>query len=158
MPIPVRTTLAAAAALVLLAGCSVGVTAPTSGTTSPAATASAPATSGSSGQSVTAACAALSSSMNESATALQSAMSDIGTDPSKAVDALESFRDSFEKAAAEVSNPEVKAQAEKALAATKEMVAALDAVVKDATKIAGVSEALQGFQEELTKIGTVCGG
>jgi hypothetical protein len=85
-------------------------------------------------------------------------MSDIGTDPNKAVDALESFRDSFEKAAAEVSNPEVKAQADKALAATKEMVAALDAVTKDATKIAGVSEALQAFQEELTKIGTVCGG
>jgi hypothetical protein len=158
MLIPARAALAAVAGLVLLAGCSGLSTAPTSAPAASTASSSAPATSGSSGQSVTDACTALATTMNESATTMQEAMSDIGTDPQKAVKALQGFKDTFEQAVAKVDNAEVRAQADKALAATKEMVAAIEAVTKDPTKVAGVSDALTAFQEEMTKIGTVCGG
>jgi soluble cytochrome b562 len=141
MLIPARAALAAVAGLVLLAGCSGSSTAPTS---APAAS--------------TASCTALATTMNESATTMQKAMSDIGTDPQKAVKALQGFKDTFEQAVAKVDNAEVRAQADKALAATKEMVSAIEAVTKDPTKVAGVSDALTAFQEEMTKIGTVCGG
>jgi hypothetical protein len=158
MLIPARAALAAVAGLVLLAGCSGPSTAPTSAPAASTASSSAPATSGSSGQSVTDACTALATTMNESATTMQEAMSDIGTDPQKAVKALQGFKDTFEQAVAKVDNAEVRAQADKALAATKEMVSAIEAVTKDPTKVAGVSDALTAFQEEMTKIGTVCGG
>lgn len=109
-------------------------------------------------QSVLDACASLAEPMSEASNTLQSAITELATDPSKAVQALQGFQSSFEQAIAPVTNPEVKAQTEKALAATKAMVEALDAGVKDPTKMAGIDQYLADFQTEMTGIGEVCGG
>ncbi len=156
MPIPVRVRLAAVAGLVLLAGCSGPSTAPTSAPAASAPAASAPA--GSSDQSLLDACTTLSASMNDATATMNSALADIGKDPDKAVKALRAFQDTFDQSVAKVTNPELRAQADKALAATKGMVSALEAITKDPTKLAGFSDTMAKFEDEMTKIGTVCAG
>ena len=104
------------------------------------------------------ACSSLVGPMGEAAETLQSAVAELATDPSKAVQALQDFQDTFEQAVAPVTNPEVKAQAQKALAATKAMVEALDSGIKDPAKLAGIDQYLTDFQNEMTAIGEVCGG
>lgn len=157
MPIPVRAALGALVGLVLLSACSAPAAPTSAPATSSATSTSAPATTGST-QTASEACTALSASMNDAAKTMQSAMSDVGSDPSKAVKALQAFQDTFEQAVTKVTNPEVRAQADKALAATKKYVTALDAVVKDPTKVSGLSDTMTEFQTEMTKIGTVCSG
>lgn len=157
MPSPVRAVLGAVVGLILLAGCSTPANAPASAPgTGSAPSSSAPAQAGSSNQSLSEACLALEVSMTESASTLQAATSEIGSDPGKAVKALHTFQDSFEQAVAKVSNPELKAQADKSLAAAKKFVSAVEDMVKDPTKAMGFSDVMKEFQTEMEKIDTVC--
>lgn len=157
MRIPVRAVLSAIVGLVLLGGCSAAAPAPTSVPATEAGPAtSAPATSGTGDQSVLEACTALNASMNDAAQAMQAATSEMGTDPSKAVAALETFQSSLEQAVDKVTNPQVRAQADKAMAATKKFVAAVKAMVENPAKATDMSAAMTEFQTEMTKIAEVC--
>ncbi|MGC3995399.1 MAG: hypothetical protein QM779_14995 [Propionicimonas sp.] len=156
----VATCLASA---LLLVGCSATApaTAPTTAASSESATptaATSEATSGTGTQSISEACNALNAAMADATSTMQSAMSEIGSDPSQAVKALEAFEQTFADSVASVDNAEVKAQAEKALAATKKMVSALEAVIKDPTKAASLQDVVTEFQSEMTELGTVCTG
>jgi hypothetical protein len=155
--LPTRAALGAVLGLVLLAGCSAATTAPgTSAPVASTATTSASAPSGSSDQSVADACSALTATMKDAASTMQSATSDFSSDPEKAIKALQTFRDTFATATAQVNNPTVTAQAQKALDATKKMVSALETVIKDPTKVSEVQGVMSDFQTEMTKLGTVC--
>lgn len=129
-------------------------------------TASAPATSapasstpaGGAGQSVDEACTTLSSTMSTAADTLQTALADIGNDPQKAVVALQDFAGSLASAAADVENPEVRAQVDKAIAALNDLVAAIQAGIEDPAKVTEVMAGAGRVQTELAAIGTVCSG
>ena len=161
-----RTALGLAAGLLLLSGCSwlgnllPGGVASTAPAASPAASSatSAPASGGSSGQSAAEACAALSAAMSEASSTLNTAIQDAGSDPAKAVKALNDFKDSFTAAIAEVDNSELKAQAQKALDALNELIPLFQDGLSDPTKMAEATSAMSTFQQELSAIGTICGG
>ncbi len=145
------------AALVLLPGCAAAAGAAPSASVpaTSVASSSAPAASN---QSKLDACNELAATMEDAAKTLNDSMKVMSSDPAKAVTALSSFNTSLEAAVAKVSNPEVKAQGEKAVAAIKELIDALDVMVKNPAdaKPETVSGALAKMTTELSAIGTVC--
>ena len=162
-----RAAIGLATGFLLLTGCSsLGNLMPGGGATSePAASSSASEatsapsdTGGSSGQSASEACTVLGDTMNEAGQALQDVGSNLGNDPEKALKALDDFRASFETAVTKVDNPEVKAQAQKALDALDALIAALKAGIKDTSKMPDMLTALSDFQTEMTAFATVCTG
>jgi hypothetical protein len=151
---------AVVAAALALTGCGSLPSLPGLPTSSAPAT-SAPASSapaGGSEQSVDEACTSLSSTMGTATDTLQTALADLGNDPAKAVAALQEFAGSLAGAAADVENPEVRAQVDKAVAALNELVTAIQAGIEDPTKLTEVMAGVGKVQAELTAIGTVCSG
>ncbi|MFT4108638.1 hypothetical protein [Propionicimonas sp.] len=165
MSVLIRVATGLASAL-LLVGCSAPAAPATAPTTAPASSgttaSTAPTTSAAEpdagSQSAAEACDALNAAMADATSTMQSAMSDIGSDPSQAVKALEKFEQTFADSVDAVSNTRVKAQAEKALTATKKMISALEAAIKDPTKAGSIQAAITDFQSEMTELGTVCAG
>lgn len=153
---PVRILIAVTTGLLLLAGCSSPATQPSAAApeTTAASTPAAPVEE----QSVLEACAGLASTLTEVSTKMQSAMTELAADPKKGVTALQDFQDTFTQAVADVTNPKVKAQTEKALAASEKMISTLDAGMKDPAKLADIEKVVENFQTEMTAIGEVCGG
>ena len=149
------------AALFLLPGCAAAGTAPSASVpaTSTVASSSAPDVADAD-QSTLEACDALGATMEEATTTLNDSMKLFASDPKKALAALTSFTTTLKSAVAEVTNPEVKAQGEKAVAAMKEVTDALDDVITDpaGAKQEAITAALAKMSTELTAIGTVCGG
>lgn len=174
MNVATRVAACLASAL-LLVGCSattptttapVGTAAPAASTTpattdptTPSATPTATETASTAGsQTVTEACLKLNAAMLDAAKTMQSSMSTIGTDPKKALKALQKFEKVFASAVAEVNNDKVKAQATKALTSTKKLVAMVDAVIKNPRKATGAQKVITNYQTQMTKLGTVCSG
>lgn len=153
-----RTAVGLVAGFVLLSGCSaLGGIIPGAGpaTTASSDTSSAPATNDTSGQSTKDACAALGTAMSEASSTFETAVQDAGSDPAKAVKALETFKDSLTKASAKVDNAQVKAQVQKLVDALTKLIPLLEDGVKDPTKMA---DAMAGFQSELSAFATLCTG
>lgn len=142
----------------LLAGCTAPSTTPTSPVASAPETTAASTPAQTDEQSVLAACVDLMDTVGDGAVAIESAMSEFAADPPKGVAALQEFQTTFEQAAAEVSNPEVKVQADKAVAASKAMIDMLAAGVKDPTKLEGLSDLITEFQNEMNSVAEVCSG
>lgn len=160
-----RTSIGIVTGFLLLSGCSsLGGVIPGGGSSassaaSPAASeaTSAPASGGSSDQSAADACLAIGSAMSEAGNTLQDAAQDFGSDPEKAVKALNEFKDSFVKASAKVDNPEVKAQVQKATDALTDMITKLEAGLNDPLKMTEAMSAMSTFQQEVTAISSLCG-
>lgn len=138
----------------LLVGCS----APATSTPSVAPSVTASAADAGPAQSKVEACQALAVTMNAASETLNSAIEKVGSDPEKAVEGLRSFATTLKSAVATVTNPEVKAQGEKAVAATEALAEALAAAIKDPSQLAASTAAFEKFQKEVGAIATVCGG
>ena len=148
-----------AVALILLSGCASADLTPSAA--SPAAsTPTASAAADSTGQSLSEACDAIGTTMDDAAKPLDAAMTGLATDPKKSLAALRTFTTTLETAVAELGNPEVKAQGEKAVAAMNGLNAALEDIIKHPAKAKtkDLKAALATVETELTAIGTVCGG
>lgn len=160
----IRTAVGLVAGFVLLSGCSAlggiipGAGPATTATTASTDTSSAPATKDTSGQSTKDACAALGTAMSEASSTFETAVQDAGSDPAKAVKALETFKDSLTKASAKVDNAQVKAQVQKLVDALTKLIPLLEDGVKDPTKMADAMAAMTGFQSELSAFATLCTG
>lgn len=158
-----RTATGLIAGLVLLSGCSaIGDLIPggSSTTAGPATTeaTSKPAGNDTSGQSVQDGCAALGTAMSEASSTMQTAMQDAGSDPEKAVKALEAFKDSLTGAATKVDNAEVRSQVQKVVDSLGKLIPLFEAGIKDPTKMAGALSAMSDFQKELAAFGSLCTG
>jgi hypothetical protein len=155
MRTPVLTGLVAA--LVLLSGCAAAGGAPSASV--PATTVASSSAPAASDQSKLEACDDLAATMEAASTTLSDSMQLVASDPQKALTALTLFNTSLQSAVAKVSNPEVKAQGEKAVAAIKELTDALDTMIKNpaGAKPEALTGALTKMTTELTAIGTVCG-
>jgi hypothetical protein len=152
-----RTPALALAGLLAVPLFLVGCSAPATVTPSVAPSATASADAGQT-QSKAEACQALAVTMNAASETLNSAIEKMGSDPEKAVAGLRSFATTLKSAVGTVTNPEVKAQGEKAVAATEAMAEALAAAIKDPNQLAASTAAFEKFQKEVSAIATVCGG
>ncbi|MDT0117901.1 hypothetical protein Q9R20_12980 [Microbacterium sp. PRF11] len=159
-----RTSFAvlAASALLLLAGCSGGTTAPAdtaseSAAATPAATAAATsaAAAATTGQSKADACQIIISSFTD----VTQASSEISTsDPQAAVATFRTLADKVTADFAQISNAEIAPVAQKASAQLGEYVTFLDSVVSDPSKVSGLSDQVTALQESFTEAGTACQG
>lgn len=150
MPNLLRAALAAVAATALLAGCSA---VPDSRPTSTASTRSVQS------QTPTEACLALAASLGPSALGdLASVLSDLSSDPAKALTALTSFADNLKSAAATVTNPKVKAEADKLSKELKDLISQVQKAIKNPKKATRLGADVQKVRAELTTLGTLCTG
>jgi Flp pilus assembly protein TadB len=104
------------------------------------------------------ACSALGSAFSKAGTTLNTALQQMGTDPQKALQTVQPLVDDLQTAVTKVDNPTVRAQGEKTVAALQELVTALDAAVKDTSKVPGLAAPFGKVQTELTAFATLCGG
>ena len=150
MPRLLRAGLAALAGMALLAGCSA---APTSTPTPTASTVSVQA------QSQPEACLALITALGPSALGdLASVLADLSSDPAKALKPLKSFADNLKSAATTVTNPKVKAEADKLARALKDLITQVQKAIKNPKKATRLGDGIQKVRAELTALGTLCTG
>ncbi|GAB3404448.1 hypothetical protein GCM10027515_16470 [Schumannella luteola] len=110
------------------------------------------------GQSKAEACASLKSVTEKTNSELSSASSDIASDPSKAADTIDTFKNEWQKATDKIQNPDVKKSAQKAVDSLDDFSKALAERTDDptSTDTSGLMDAATGAQKAFTDLGTLC--
>jgi len=111
-----------------------------------------------SGQTTEQACDILKSGLEETTTELQSGLSDLATDPQAAADAVTTLTAAFTESAEKVSNTEVKALADDAVAALTDFDEQIHAYADDPASAdqEAMQTSAEDVQTSITAVGETC--
>ena len=111
------------------------------------------------GQSKEEACTQLNSELQDASAELTDSVSNMATDPEGAVEALETFQDSFSETVDGISNAEIKELGENTEAALGDYIEATSDSVEDPANAdsEALTDAVENFQEQTNAFNEACG-